>query len=117
MKIRKGFVSNSSSASFIVEVEMEEDDYGRYDHDKIFRSLYENMETFSTEGCKKLLEGRLEYEEKYNMPKEDAEDWKKKMYLSDIEDLKKRIKELEEYKDPDWMDYCSLDDEDEATNK
>lgn len=48
MKVRQGFVSNSSSSSFIVEV--------KGDQENILNSLYENIEYFQEENYKNLLE-------------------------------------------------------------
>ena len=82
MKIRSGFVSNSSSASFIVEVK------GNFK--ELVPALYENI--FTVERCISLLEKELEM----------GLHWKK-LKKDDVDRLERRIQELKNYKPIDWI--------------
>ncbi len=56
MKIRTGFVSNSSSASFVVEIKMKgTEKRGRTrEWEDLLANFYDNLESFSKEGCLRL---------------------------------------------------------------
>jgi len=105
MKIRQGFVSNSSSASFIVEVNSKPKD--------LKRALYENIESFSVEGCKELLEKQLKFKKKYQTPTKECSDSDINMYNYDLDELEKKIKYLEEFEEPDRYEMRSIEDEKE----
>jgi len=103
MKIRTGFVSNSSSASFVVEVKGEKEN--------IFNSLYENIESFQEKSYKSLLETALKWEEKKLTG--ELSDNEKKTVMYFIEDYKRTLKELEEYIKPDWREIMKIEDPEE----
>ena len=103
MKIRKGFVSNSSSASFVVEVKGEKE--------KVFNSLYENIESFQEENYKKLLETAIKWEE--NKLTGELSDNEKKRVEYFIDDHKRTLKELEGYVKPEWGEILKIEDPEE----
>lgn len=102
MKIRSGFVSNSSSASFIVEVKGE--------CKEIFNVLYENLDAFKTEGCKELLEKKLKFHKEFKTPKEDDSESKKNMFKYDVQELEDKIKNLEDYKELSWREINKIEE-------
>jgi len=93
MKIRKGFVSNSSSASFIVEVK------GTFND--LIPVLYENI--FTLEKCISLLEKKIEMDQQWKVPTKDASDRQKAFFLDELNQLENRIQELKNYKPIDWI--------------
>jgi len=93
MKVRSGFVSNSSSASFIVEVKTPTRD----DMKKLCYALYDNIPCFSDDGCKDLLEKRLNFYETYKKPKDDAPDNVKRSYQREIDHIQKELDYLRNY--------------------
>lgn len=105
MKIRIGFVSNSSSASFVVEVKGEKE--------KIFNSLYKNIQSFQEEGYKKLLEQALKWDED-NLTRE-LTDTERKMTEYSIKEHKESLKMLAEYVKPEWGDILKIKDEKEKS--
>ena len=92
MKVRKGFVSNSSSASFIVEVKGESK--------KIFNTLYENIESFQEENYKKLLEENIKWKKK--KLEGDLKEFEKKTVERQIKEYEQEIGYLERHKQTDW---------------
>lgn len=101
MKIRKGFVSNSSSASFIVEVSLSQD--------KIIPFLTTNLDsTFSL--CSVL--GKLE-EKKEHFEKAKSETFTWEKILTEIEELTTSlVKTYEEYlreEDPQEKEKLGLE--------
>jgi len=99
MKKRTGFVSNSSSASFIVEAEGSWKD--------ILFSLYHNTELFSANGCIKIIKNKINFIKKYNKPPEDAEEWKKKTHTETLKGLQKTCKNIKKQEFEMWEDHVS----------
>lgn len=95
MKIRTGFVSNSSSSSFVVEIKVSGDE--RRDWKNLLATFYENLESFSKEGCLKIVEKRLESFKKYNKPPEDLNTSEKDLrhHKYQIEIFEKAIETIE----------------------
>jgi len=92
MHVRNCFVSNSSSASFIVEVKGEKEN--------IFRALYENIETFQEDSYKELLAEAIKWQEK-KLDREGIEQAEIIRLERTIFMYRDTLKNLEEYKKPD----------------
>ena len=85
MKIRSGFVSNSSSASFILLVDLNKEDFLSLFKEGFYR--YENIVLGYKGILTEMIEKNSKYMEKYK-DKEDLEGYEKMLYDSHKEDLK-----------------------------
>mgnify|MGYP003585758093 FL=1 len=104
VKLRRGFVSNSSSASFIVEVKGDTDD--------ILWAMYENIEAFQEESYKELLLESISFEEK-KFQNSSMPEYEKKFILHTIEEAKNTISYLDSYVKPSWSDFEKIKDTEE----
>ena len=95
MKIRSGFVSNSSSASFIVEIKMDNESKGKRktEWEDLLATLYDNV--FPKEKCLEIVEKRLKFFKEYRKPVEDATALEIKKYEYQIKNLEEDLESIE----------------------
>lgn len=103
--MRLNFVSNSSSASFVIEVKGEKEN--------ILNSLYENIEDFQEENYKELLKKALEWEQ--NKLTKELTKTERSVTEYTIEEYTRSLNELEEYKKISWSDLQKIEDPEEKS--
>lgn len=104
MKIRSGFVSNSSSASFIIEVKADT-------YEDLACMFHSNMEMFERRNVLKILDSRIKREEDaINEKPELAESYDVKYRL---QELKRRKSEIENFQEKEYGELVKLNKKDQ----